>query len=306
MGTHWWAVNFYESVSRVGVPLFFMVTGALLLSKETSAKASIKRIWRVVLPLVFWSVIYLSWFEYTGTSFNNWIATIIKGPIVAHFWYLYTLIGVYIFLPVMIGFCKVENTSSQLLALAGCFIGSSIVPMLYALQHTTYIGIEWNFLPLYAGYLIAGWFLYTTFNRSSIPLWIVAAVWFMCASATAIFTWQHSLSIGHADETFYVYSSPFVIVGALTSFVLIRALFTLFLLKSSAVCRFLIFAGKLNFGIYLVHVLVMFWVDLNGLSYNVINPWVGIPVTSLVIFILSGLLVYIVQRIPFLKQVVPA
>lgn len=305
MGIHWWAVNSYESVSRPAVPLFFMVTGALLLSRETSAKTSLRRIWRVVLPLFAWSLIYLWWFSYTGTTTDHWLLTILRVPVVAHFWYLYTLIGVYVFLPVMIGFYRIENQGSQYLALLGCFLGSSVAPLLYALFQQTYLGVEWNFLPLYAGYVISGALAYKIGRRSTHTLWIAIALWLVCCSTTGVMTWKHSLTVGHADETFYVYSSPFVVLQALASFILLRALFDKLVPMSSVLRKFLLMAGKLNFGIYLVHVLVMFWLGLNGLDFKFINPWLGIPVTSAAVLLMSAGLVYLLQRIPYVKQTVP-
>ncbi|RMT29409.1 hypothetical protein ALP49_01857 [Pseudomonas syringae pv. solidagae] len=306
MGLNWWAVNFYESISRAAVPLFFMVSGALLLTKETSAKASLKRIWRVTLPLFVWSIVYLAWFQYTGTPFDDWVLRILRGPVVAHFWYLYTLIGAYLFLPVLIGFFKIENTSSTLLAMAGWFIGSSIVPLFYVLNQKGYLGVDWGFLPLYAGYIVAGGLIYHRVKNSDALVWLAAVAWAVCVSATALLTWQYSISVGHADETFYVYSSPFVVLAALSSFILLRALFNRVFLKSGRVRSFLIWAGKLNFGVYLVHVLVMFWFDINGISYNFTTPWLAIPLTSIAILTVSGAMVYLLQKIPFVRQVVPA
>ena len=110
MTHHWWAVNFWESVSRASVPLFLMVTGALLLGKETTVRKTLSRIWRVGLPLIVWSYAYFYWFRYTGTEFLHWTKSILRGPIIPHFWYLYTLLGAYLFLPVMIGFCQLKDT----------------------------------------------------------------------------------------------------------------------------------------------------------------------------------------------------
>ncbi|WP_054991919.1 acyltransferase, partial [Pseudomonas syringae pv. coryli] len=258
------------------------------------------------LPLFVWSIVYLAWFQYTGTPFDDWVLRILRGPVVAHFWYLYTLIGAYLFLPVLIGFFKIENTSSTVLAMAGWFIGSSIVPLFYVLNQKGYLGVDWGFLPLYAGYIVAGGLIYHRVRSSDALVSLAAVTWAVCVSATALLTWQYSISVGHADETFYVYSSPFVVLAALSSFILLRALFNRVFLKSGRIRSFLIWAGKLNFGVYLVHVLVMFWFDINGISYNFTTPWLAIPLTSIAILTASGAMVYLLQKIPFVRQVVPA
>ena len=52
--------TYYFVISRVAVPLFFMVSGYLLLRKEEPyGEFFRKRALKVVLPFLIWSVIYL-------------------------------------------------------------------------------------------------------------------------------------------------------------------------------------------------------------------------------------------------------
>ena len=53
----WWIVDIYQSLSRVGVPLFVMLSGALLLqpSKKEPLRLFFKKRWtRIGLPFLFW------------------------------------------------------------------------------------------------------------------------------------------------------------------------------------------------------------------------------------------------------------
>ena len=64
------------------------------------------------------------------------------------------------------------------------------------------------------------------------------------------------------------------------------------------------FTGKYNYGIYLAHALILTLLDdpdLTGfsLSYKSFNPYFSIPLTALVCFMLSLLLVYLVNKLPF-------
>lgn len=305
MTHHWWAVNFYESISRFSVPLFLMVTGALLLGKETNAKTTATRMWRVGLPLVVWSVAYLYWFRYTGTEFPHWAKSILKSPVVPHFWYLYTLLGAYLFLPVMIGFCKITDVSSKVMTMVAWFVGASVVPTVYALTGKEYVGLNWGFMPLYAGYLIMGCFAYrwTRFNTMYISLAIF--IWGASAALIAFFTWRHSVNVGAADETFYAYTSPFVVIGAISAFYALRAVSNRLAASRWFPSAILKKLGEVNFGVYLIHVMVMFWLDLRGFDYQFLNPWLAIPVVVIMIFILSASIIFLIQRLPLGRLIAP-
>jgi surface polysaccharide O-acyltransferase-like enzyme len=61
--------------------------------------------------------------------------------------------------------------------------------------------------------------------------------------------------------------------------------------------------GNYSFGIYLSHALVLQSLDQAGLNYKLFTPVLSIPVTALTCLLLSLLLVYIVNKIPFGKYV---
>ena len=110
------------------VPLFVMITGALMLPvREETSIFYKKRITRVFFPFVIWSVIYalfpwftgllgldpkiiLDFFAYGGDGIMRqefsaaleYIGEIpFNFPITAvHMWYIYLLIGLYLYLPI--------------------------------------------------------------------------------------------------------------------------------------------------------------------------------------------------------------
>ena len=122
----WGAI--YGAILRPCVPLFVMITGALLLPVhgETSVFYR-KRIPRVFFPFLIWSVIYnlfpwitgmlgidprviLDFFPYSGEevmrqSFAVSLEYIAQIPfnfsiLAVHMWYIYLLIGLYLYFPI--------------------------------------------------------------------------------------------------------------------------------------------------------------------------------------------------------------
>src|ERR1700743_2355755 len=62
----WWVADFYKGLVRFAVPVFVMITGALLLHKKYEIGNFLKkRLLRVVVPFLFWSLVYIwySWYN---------------------------------------------------------------------------------------------------------------------------------------------------------------------------------------------------------------------------------------------------
>ncbi len=114
--------TFSGSLVRACVPLFVMMTGVLLLPVLTDMKTFYKkRIVRIVIPLIFWSVtlpvLYYIYLNYIGTtqspsiSMENFTlpATLNKiYTFIFNFnydttplWYLYMLVGLYLIMPIL-------------------------------------------------------------------------------------------------------------------------------------------------------------------------------------------------------------
>lgn len=300
---HWWAVNAYESVSRVSVPLFFMLTGALLLPRQHTIASIGSRLWRIVVPLLCWSVLYLLWLRHANQDQPDWLERIIQAPVISHLWYLYTLIGVYLFLPVMSGFYRANPVKVQLFCLVFWFYGASIVPLEVALTGREHVGITWAFLSLYAGYMVAGALIYRHLPARPARAWAAWLTWGGTSAAIAYLTWRRCIELGRADETYYVYSNPLVLIGALAAFIALRALFSRELPQWLG--RLLGFVSKVSFGVYLMHVLVLFYLDTKGYDFHFINPWLAIPCMALGVMAICSLLVWLMQKIPVIGRIVP-
>ena len=107
-GLAWNSINVLDSVARFAVPIFFMISGALFLSRE---KIDLKRLYsknilRLFTAYVFWIIFYSSWNFYWGhgkIAFEN-IGTILSDAVLTpmyHLWFVPTMIGVYVFIPIL-------------------------------------------------------------------------------------------------------------------------------------------------------------------------------------------------------------
>src|ERR1700742_1816194 len=77
--SYWLIADFFNALSRFGVPVFVMITGALLLNRDYQLGDFLrKRLGRIFPPFIFWSGVYIlySWYNEDITFTNNISANI--------------------------------------------------------------------------------------------------------------------------------------------------------------------------------------------------------------------------------------
>lgn len=310
---HWWAVNTYESVSRVCVPIFFMITGALLLPRSHNIRSVIKRSWRIAFVLLAWSLIFLAYGRFKAIPPSlpsvsqglEWIIAIIRSPVVGHFWYLYTLIAAYFFIPVMSAFFKTTELRLQTLILIVWFIAASGIPFLNRYFNDAKFGIDIHFFYIYPAYMLAGALLYTHCTMNLPRFLACAAVWALSTAGTAFFTWHFSKDAQVNTELYYEYFAPLVVTGALALFCALRYLGRVIAERCTRARNVIVFLGGLSFGVYLIHPMIIWEFENQGYGWNFINPWMAIPSLMIGVALISGLITYIIKKTPVLRAIVP-
>lgn len=97
----WWIANIFDSATRWGVPIFVMVSGMLLLNpkkKESIREFLSKRLNRVLIPLIFWGIVYTIW-KYKNLIIEGQPLPIIRiigsfytGSVFYHLWFIYMIL----------------------------------------------------------------------------------------------------------------------------------------------------------------------------------------------------------------------
>ena len=123
----WYLCMFLDGAVRLGVPLFFMISGCLLLNGTGAAEPAAfyrKKLPRLLVPLAVWNVIYHwtnAWQFHTDTGLLALLQKAFNRGTGYHMWYIYVLLGLYLlcpFLKRMVDGC----TPSQLAALVGIIL----------------------------------------------------------------------------------------------------------------------------------------------------------------------------------------
>lgn len=86
-----------NSISRISVPCFFMISGSLLLGRTDSFSKTMKRVMRFSGVLLFWTIIFYVFNNYYTHQTWEW-RQFWNTPAEAHLWYLYAIIPLYLLL----------------------------------------------------------------------------------------------------------------------------------------------------------------------------------------------------------------
>jgi surface polysaccharide O-acyltransferase-like enzyme len=308
----WFLASLYGGIARVCVPLFFMISGYLLLPRSESLRDFyVKRIPKILIPLLAWSLIYLGW--YCGNHANTctpsfvWNLLLVQGAYY-HLWFLYTLLGIYLIMPVLRLMFRPEIDRQLLWYLILLWlIFQGVLTLAYKF---------WNFkinlsAPLaggYIGYFVLGYLLGgVALARPRIVL--SAMVWVLSTLGTIIGTYLLTRAAGKFDNFFYDFVTLNVILASGAAFLLLRWLSETKLFMSANAQTATRILAVSAFGIYLVHPLVIEvlsgWIPFVHIDSFMGNAIWSVPLTTTAVFLLSFLIVRLLQKIPVVRSIVP-
>lgn len=306
--SQWLAAAGINSLSRWAVPVFMMISGALLLSSEQDFNCRHylrKRLSKVVIPFLGWTLIYalLGGFAVDGVISASWSAVqtlqIIKNvanePAWYHLWFFYDFIPLYFVIPFLMPLLKKATPEAINLLLVSWLL----LCLMKLLKVDSFLLQN---LILYSGYLILGWYLFNRDNSRQLKYWLVAGISMLLLNFFG--TWQLAVASGKYSSFFMGYKTLNTVVIAGMIFVFAQV----YAEKIKGKLRALIkLVSKYSLGIYLLHPLLLLPVrDLDNGFYSLFpSSWLAIPVISVVIMFFALLGTLLLARIPLIRHLVP-
>jgi len=300
----------YNAISRICVPLFFMISGIFLIKQEYNRQKYFNRIKKYICILIIWSIIYYL-IKY-NFKFINVPSTLITSLLNAnmtsrHLWFMYAIIGIYIALPFIQSMCKnlTKEQENLFLILWAILSGFAIiyVPLARSITKTN-IDITYP-IPMinsayYLGYFISGHILYERFKEKQehkIKNIYLILGYIIPTLVTITVTYIISINKNKVFESMFWFKSIFTIIATSSIFLLI--LKNEHKIKSPLILKL----SKYSFGIYLIH---MIFIEIMKRNINILgfNPIVSIPIITVLVYLLSLLSSVIIKRIPLIKNII--
>ena len=302
----WWASNFYDSLTRSCVPVFLMITGVLLLGKQESMPDFFrKRFVRILPPLLFWSLFYMLWNTWEGHSYGawyDWLKELLNGPVEFHLWYLYAIVGIYVFVPFLRKIWHATKPSEKKTYLILWALVCAWPTVQEALHIKTDLMQVYGFDSFFGlvGYLFLGAYVHEVYAQhpDKRRYWSMSAGLFVFFSVlTMLATYACSVGSDSPSTLFYDYLSPFVLASSVCAFNVLYGVGT----KASEYARPVSKVAACTLGVYCIHIFVLSLLeDMTGLTNDARSSWWAIPLTAVCVFAVSLGAIMALRRIrPF-------
>lgn len=298
---NWWVGNVYDSIARICIPIFFMVSGALLLNSKKSYSLKefySNKVFKLFISFLIWSIVYfIQRNSQYPESFNvkNFVIQFATGGIFNRLWFFYTLLGLYIVAPFLNIFVNNATLKYVRTFLLVWFLSTTFTDFLSHFFNIE-LKLELSYVYGYIGYFVLGYYL-SKINfklNKKIGVAFILSLFSLCVFGTYI------LSVIHGENNLYLYNnlSPNTIILATITFLVIRDCFK----GQSTKVVSLISSNSL--GIYVIHTFVLNYLNRIGFVSTFVNPILAVPILVIVTFFISFTLSNIIKKIPIINKAI--
>ena len=299
-----------RAIAYCAVPVFFMITGATLIDyreRYDTKPFFKKRLLKVIIPLIIWSIIYFiinffkGKFSINDLSFKfvfEYFFLVKTNPI---FWFFVVIIGIYLAIPVISLIPQESRRKAFLYIIIITFVFNQFLPDL--LYH---LNLNYNYdlkFPLtYSGwisFIFIGYYIdkYEIVKKHRVIIYVLGIIGFLTMVVPTIFISYHkNESCSWFDE---YYDAPCVLYSA--------SVFLFFKSKINnnqivtKIMPFFNFVAPTTLGIYVLHIAIR-----DFLRYFYTYSYFGMNlVLTLSILTICFIVVKIVQKIPGLRHIFP-
>lgn len=288
--------GFLNILGTVGVPLFFMISGALLLNRDFELKDFFKRRFsRILYPAIFWIAItvIISTYFLNGNDFMKIIFGVDR-----YTWFIWVMIGIYLFIPVINSFIKEFKLKGVEYFLAIWFI----TVVLKTIYKYPFNSLELSYFAGYIGYVVLGYYLANKdFKINNLVLSFLGIVLFIVFNIFHMYITYKGigLSTEYVSLTVALTSiGAFLFIKGLTQYLENKSSKTYEKIKSGRMGGLIFIISACSYGMYFANSLIIRVIKLAD-----INSVKLLPVLYIVIVASSLIVVYILSKIPGLKIV---
>lgn len=301
----WHLINLLTSFATCSVPIFFMISGSLLLNSDSTAnleKLWHKRIPKLLFPFLIWSVINIIGYAIILNTFNfkSIVASILQipgKPGEISLWFMYPFIILYVFSP---AFLLIAKDSKLLKYVLGIWLIFSItLPSLSTIIPHPFNIIfiqsqDWKIIGGFAGYFLLGYYL-SKINIDKYSYKLLTSIFIITILIITIGTYCLYVKTGSYNENFKLYTSIYVVILSSVFFLLCRKL------QNNYPQKLIIIFEKVvpaSYGVYLIHNLLILFLVRKIALFNDRNNIMIVFLLFLTVTVLSILIINLLSMLP--------
>lgn len=287
-------VSLIDSALRSSVPLFVMASSYLLLPLKSNFSDFLKRRFsRILIPFIVWSLLYATlpivWGEISlpEVKANLFRLLFNFNASSGHLWFIYMLIGLYLFMPLLSPWLEKASKREEECFLAIWFCSTFWPYLKIAAANRVgnsdlYGECYWNEFHLFwyvsgfTGYLVLAHYIRRYIDWTLKKSLIIGGTLFLIGYLFTAYVWYQrmftatSLQELELSWRFCTFNVLFMTFGM---FVLLKSLFK----TSKQVPRFVLEISRLSYGMYLMHIFVLVFM------YQLLEGYFSTPVTILLV-----------------------
>lgn len=307
-------VSVYDGFSRMSVPLFMIISAFLLtpMNEKLSSWQFYKHRFLRVLPPMFcfyilYSTLPMLWGQITWETASKDLSRLLLNfpTLGGHFWFMYPLIGVYLFIPIISPWLRKATAAEERFFLL-LFAVSTCIPFLNRFCGEVWGQCFWNEYHMlwnfsgYLGYLVLAHYIRTRLNWSRSAKLTVGTMALIVGAVATILSFYLQATPGTLLVT------PVIEIGwafcTINVLCLTSGCFLLMSCISKKAPAFLTDLSKISFGIYLMHI---FWL---GLWVSILKPVLptvaAIPAIAVCTFVCSAIATKLLSYLPGSKYLI--
>lgn len=315
-----WIYLFISVFCKFAVPIFFAISGVLYLNRkeESLKKIWFKKIFRIAIALIIVSFAFYLYDVCKGIEqFNikNFFMKLFANGFDESQWYLYAYIAFLMSLPFLRPLAQNMSNRSYYYMIVLAIISCGIIPIVeyYLWQGNYHINSSFKLGWIMSNivlYPLVGYFIHYRIDikrKHVIYSWIINVICIILACITTYYNIKIT-GICNPRET-QLFHSSFSIVNNITIFITFKYIFEKFKLPELAekvICSL----GKCTFGIYLIHIFVLYKNPysekvLNYLIYGLnINMMIAAFIYCFIIMTVCTIIIYILRKLPVLRKII--
>lgn len=306
-------MNATDCLCIIGVPLFVMISGALMLNSEHNC--SLKKLYghyiiRLLIAYFFWLLFYNveiyiingHWFSYE-TFKKEVIIETLMGKGMYHMWFIPMILGLYILTPLLQGVVHTRKNCEYFLILYFLFNLFYNTIFKFTVPYEVIVNSIFTLFPLgmlegYVGYYVLGYYLdhYVTCPQKH-------TVYAITLLGLINYTWEVTICnyvSAQKDELSTILNDPLTVNAFFIStaiFVLVRY-FSRNVNIAGYVYRLCKALGRYSFGVYLIHPLILSFMTDNGITTLLLPVPISIPLMVIIVVGISYLATWVLSKIP--------
>lgn len=312
----YWLYLSLSILCKIAVPIFYMISGALLLqTEETIAILFKKRIFRVLAVIFIFSLLQYTYMIFTNhMEFNvfDFLGIIYSNNIAPAYWYLYSYLGLLIMLPFLRKIAHAMNKNDYMYIFICQFIIVGVMPILQYLFTRGDYNLNGNIsVPIITSgifYFLSGHFFENMLNEEAYNL--KRCVILIFSSILVIFisclmTYYKAQVTGICiEKESQLFHNVLISVPTFTAYYCSKYFFIKVNVKDS-VKKIILYFGSLTFGIMLLENILR---DELIFVFNFLSPYLGSLLSCCIfvttVFLCGTIVTSALKLMPGIKKII--